>query len=125
MSKELDKAIARFQNAALAILDNGLQTIDAINSGLGIIAAAERQARNELRAADFTNCKACQSGLVLFLNETPEACHETTQAVTQNLWENCQTCQAEYEAWLCSHAPNPDDDVLLDNPSDWEVQHGL
>ena len=122
MSK-LDDAIARFERVTCDILDNGLATIDAINSGLSIIAAAERQARNELRAAEFTNCKACQSGLVLFLNDNPNACHESTQAVTQTLWESCQTCQAEYEAWICSHAPECDE--YLDNPSDWEVQHGL
>ena len=63
MSDKLDKAIERFNRISCEILDNGLQTIEAINAGLGIIADAESQARAEIRAAEFTNCPACQSGL--------------------------------------------------------------
>ena len=145
MSKELDKAIERFTRISCEILDNGLQTIDAINSSLGIIADAERYARNEMRAADFTHCNACQSGLVLFLNDTPHADTETLQSVTVTLWETCPTCIAEYteytESIPCKHGTrtwencekclddfadaNEPEEVMLDAPSDWEVQNGI
>ena len=146
MSKELDKAIARFQNTALAILDNGLQTIDAINSGLGIIADAQHQARCEMRAAEYTNCKACQAALVLFIKDTPDADNDTLQSVTETLWQTCPPCSDEYAAYLdsitCKHgvqnwencdacldewanANAPECDGILDKASDWEVQHGL
>ena len=144
MSVNLDKAIARFQSVVVGILDNGLQTIDAINAGLGIIADTERYARNEMRAAEFTNCKRCQSSLVLFLNDTPTADTPTVQVVMENLWENCPDCRAEYAEWLNSvpcvhrilawehcdacmdawadaHAPEND---MVDEPSDWEVKNG-
>lgn len=141
---ELDRAIKRFETITLEILDNGLQTIDAINSGLSIIAAAEQQARHEMRAKSFTACLSCQSGLVVFLNDTPTASDATTQAVNETIWESCKTCQAEYAAHLakdtCRHgvrnalencetclnewadANQPDGDVL-DNPSDWEKRN--
>ena len=94
--------------------------------------------------ARFTNCRACQSGLVLFLNDTPDASNETIQAVTQTLWETCPVCIAEYAAYLdgitCRHGvrndencescldawaeANAPEDDMLDTPSDWEVQRG-
>ena len=143
MSK-LDKAIARFTRVVAEICDNGLVAINAINASLGMIADAESQARNEMRAAEFTNCRACQSGLVLFLNDTPEVDSETIQAVTQTLWETCSHCIGEYKAYLdsitCKHGvqnwencetclddwaeSNAPTDDMLDNPSDWEVQNG-
>ena len=120
-------------------------TTEAVNASLGIIADAENQARAEMRAAEFTNCKACQSGLVLFINDTPHADTDAIQAVTESLWEACPTCIAEYREYtdniLCQHgirnwencetcleawadANAPEDDVL-DKPSDWEVQNGI
>lgn len=109
---DLDKAQRRFESVVTEMLNGGLATIEAINNSLGIIADAERQARHEMRAAEFTNCQACQSGLVLFLNDTPEACHESTQAVTQTLWESCSSCQAEYDDFLCSNAPETETHAL-------------
>ena len=145
MSTELDKAIERFTRISCEILDNGLQTIEAINAGLGIIADAQKQARAETRAAEFTNCKACQSGLVLFLNDTPQADFHAIQAVTETLWEACPTCIAEYREYTdnipCEHGirnwercdtcmdewadANEPEDNTLDTPSKWEVQNGI
>ena len=142
---ELDKAIERFNRIICEILDNGLVAIDAINAGLGMIADAERQARHEMRATQFTNCTACQSSLVIFLNDTPQASDETCQAVTESLWESCPTCIDEYADYLnsitCKHGVQnwencdacldewaesnaPECDGYLDNPSEWEVRNG-
>ena len=145
MSNELDKAIERFTRISCEILDTGKQTIDAINAGLEIIADTERYARNEMRAAEFSNCNRCQSSLVLFLNDTPHASLETLQVITENLWENCPDCSQEYADFLnsepCKHGirnwehcqtcmdawaeANEPKDVMLDAPSDWEVQNGI
>ena len=143
MSTELDKAIKRFTRISCEILDNGLQTIDAINAGLGIIADAQKQARAEMRAAEFTNCKACQSGLVLFLNDTPHADTDAIQAVTESLWEACPDCRAEYaevtenckhgvhgwenceiclDEWADAQEPEAS---MLDTPSKWEVENNV
>ncbi|MDE0397281.1 MAG: hypothetical protein OXL96_05680 [Candidatus Poribacteria bacterium] len=122
-----------------------LSTAAAIQNTRGMIEDAENQARAEIRAAEFTNCPACQSGLVIFLNDTPHASHEAIQAVVKTLWETCPTCIGEYteyhnsikcehgienwencveclDAWADACAP---EDVFLDNPSDWEVQNGI
>lgn len=144
MSDKLDKAIKRFTNVTVGILDNGLQTIEAINAGLGIIADAEKQARAEMRAAEFTNCKRCQSALVLFIKDTPHADTPTIQVITENLWENCPDCIAEYAEVLantpCKHGirswenceacldeldawADANEPEILDAPSDWERQN--
>ena len=145
MSNELDKAIKRFTRISCEILDTAKHTIDAINSSLGIIADTERYARNEMRAAEFTKCKRCQSGLVLFLNDTPHADTETLQSVTVTLWENCETCIAEYTEHTqripCKHGittwehcetcldefadANAPKEAMLDTPSKWEVENGI
>ena len=142
---ELDKAIKRFTRISCEILDNGLQTIEAINSGLGIIADAQRQAIAETRAAEFTNCKRCQSSLVLFLNDTPTADTPTIQVITEDLWENCPDCSAEYAEVLnsepCEHGirnwencdacmdawadANEPEACMLDKPSKWEVENNV
>ena len=119
---DLDKAIERFTRISCEILDNGLQTIEAINAGLGIILDAETQARAERRASEFTHCPACQSGLVPFLKDTPHADHEAINAVVETLWENCPTCIEEFDEWADANAP---EDTILDNPSDWEVQNNV
>ena len=120
-------------------------TRDGVDTALGMIEAAETQARNEMRAAEWTDCKACQSGLVIFLNDTPDADDDVVQAVFETIWETCPTCIAEYalayqnaecehgiqgwdncdtciNAWADAYAP---EDEVLDAPSDWEVQNGL
>ena len=122
MSEKLDKAVKRFTQISCEILDHADHTINAINSGLGIIVDAENQARAERRASEFTNCPACQSGLVPFLKDTPHADHEAINAVVITLWETCPDCIAEMDAWADACAP---EDVVLDNPSDWEVQNGI
>ena len=145
MSDNLDKAIKRFTDLTVGILDNGLQTIEAINAGLSIIADAEKQARAEMRAAEFTNCKRCQSALVLFIKDTPTADTATIQVITENLWEACPDCIAEYaevlanepckhgirswekcddcmDAWADAHAP---EETMLDTRSKWEVENGI
>ena len=142
---ELDKAIKRFTRISCEILDTSDAQIQAINAGLGIIADAQKQARAEIRAAEFTNCKRCQSSLVLFLNDTPHADTPTIQVITENLWENCADCRAEYAEVLnsepCEHGirnwehcdacmdlwadANAPEDVMVDTPSDWEVQNGI
>ena len=123
--------------------------VDGILNGIIIaqelVGEADRQARAEMRAAEFTNCPACQSGLVPFLKDTPHADNDAINAVVKTLWENCPTCIAEYteysenipcehgvqnwenceeclDAWADACAP---EDVVLDNPSDWEVQNGI
>ena len=140
---ELDKAIERFQRVTIGILDTADAHIKAINASLGIIADAEKQARAEMRAAEFTNCKACQSGLVLFLKDTPDADTQTIQAVTETLWEQCPTCIEEYRQALASNTcvhglteaencqtcwdtwadANAPEDVMVDAPSRWEVEN--
>ena len=142
---ELDKAIKRFTRISCEILDAADAQIQAINAGLGIIADAQKQARAEMRAAEFTNCKRCQSSLVLFLNDTPHADKNAIQAVTENLWERCPDCISEYaevlnsepcehgirnwencdacmDAWADANAP---EDVMFDTPSKWEVENGI
>ena len=142
---ELDKAIKRFTRVSCEILDHADAQIEAINSGLGIILDAEKQVRAEMRAAEFTNCKACQSGLVLFIKDTPHADTDAINAVVETLWENCETCIAEYQEYTdaipCEHgytelddckaclnawadANEPEQD-MTDTPSEWEVQNGI
>jgi len=119
--------------------------LNGIVTAQKLVGEADRHARAEMRAAEFTNCPACQSGLVLFLKDTPHADHAAIQAVTETLWENCPACIAEYgevlksekcehgiqnwencdaclDAWADACAP---EDVVLDTPSDWEVQNGI
>lgn len=76
------------------------QTAEAMHIARGMIDEAETAARAEMRAADYTNCRHCQAGLTNFLIATPEADHETTQAETQTLWEDCRSCSEEYQAHL-------------------------
>ena len=145
MSDKLDKAVKRFTRISCEILDHADHNIKAINAGLGIILDAEKQARAEIRAAEFTNCKACQSALVPFLKDTPHADTHTVQVITEDLWENCPKCQAEYTAYSenipCEHGirnwencsecldawadANEPEDIVVDTPSDWEVQNGI
>ena len=145
MSDNLDKAIKRFTRISCEILDTADAQIQAINAGLRIILDAENQARAEMRAAEFTNCKACQSGLVLFINDTPHADTDAIQAVTETLWEACPDCRAEYAEVLanqpCKHGirnwercdtcmdewadANAPEDVMVDTPSKWEVENGI
>ena len=121
------------------------QTADAMHTARGMIEEAEMQARAEMRAALFTNCPACQSGLVPFLKDTPHADHEAINEVVKTLWETCPDCIAEYQEWAdaitCEHGKhgfddcndcmdawadaNAPEDVMLDTPSEWEVQHGI
>ena len=145
MSDKLEKSAKRFTRNSVSILDHADHTIKAINSGLGIIVDAETQARAERRASEFTNCPACQSGLVPFLKDTPHANHKAINAVVETLWESCPTCIEEYaevlksekcphgirnwencdeclDAWADACAP---EDVVLDSPSDWEVQNNV
>ena len=145
MSDNLDKAIKRFTRMSCEILDHADAQIKAINAGLGIIADAEAQARAEIRATQFTNCPACQSGLVPFLKDTLHADNDAINAVVKTLWENCPTCIAEYTEYLnsikCEHGienwencsecldawadANSPEDVVLDTPSRWEVENGI
>ena len=146
MSDKLDKAIKRFTQMSCEILDHADHTLKAINSGLGIIVDAEKQARAERRASEFTNCKACQAGIVLFIKDTPHADTDAIQAVAETLWETCPTCIAEYQEYTdsipCKHGirggfencdacldewaeANEPEDIVVDTPSDWEVQNGL
>ena len=125
-----------------------MNIIDAILDGIvatqEIIGDADRQARAEMRAAEFTNCKACQSGLVLFLKDTPHADTDAIQAVTETLFETCPDCIAEYTQYSdnipCEHGirnwercdecldawadANEPEDTVLDKPSRWEVENG-
>ena len=123
--------------------------IDGILNGIvtaqKLVGDAENQARAEIRASEFTNCKACQSGLVPFLKDTPHADHEAINAVVRTLWETCPACISEYtdyvnsikcehgienwencdeclDAWADANAP---EDIVLDKPSDWEVQNNV
>ena len=145
MSEKLDKAVKRFTQIRCEILDHADHTLNAINSGLGIIVDAENHARAERRVAEFTNCPACQSGLVPFLKDTPHADHEAINAVVETLWEHCPECLAEYTEYensiKCEHGvegwqnceqcldewadENAPEDVVLDNPSEWKVKNGL
>ena len=119
----------------------------AIHLAQGLIAEVEAQARAEMRAAEFTNCKACQSALVPFLKDTPHADTDAINSVVETLWENCPTCRAEYAEVLqnstCVHGhPMHEwenceacvnamcevyepEDVMLDKPSRWEVENGI
>ena len=76
------------------------QTAEAMQIARGMIDEAETAARAEMRAADYTNCRHCAAALTNFLIATPEADHETTQAETQTLWEDCRACSEEYHAHL-------------------------
>jgi len=119
--------------------------LEGIVLGQRLQSEANEQARAEMRAAEFTNCPACQNGLVLFLKDTPHANNAAIQAVTETLWEKCPTCIAEYteyldsikcehgienwenceqclDAWADACAP---EDVVLDTPSRWEVENGI
>lgn len=80
----------------------------AVNIASGMIAEAETSARAEMRAKDYTLCRHCQAGLVNFLISNPEADHETTQAETQTLWEDCRACSEEYHAHLDRQAEEHD-----------------
>ena len=145
MSEKLEKAVKRFTQIRCEILDHAGYTIKAINSGLGIIVDAENQACAERRASEFTNCPACQSGLVPFLKDTPHADHKAINAVVRTLRETCPDCIAEYTDYVnsikCEHRienwENCDEcldawadacaseDTVLDKPSDWEVQNSI
>ena len=145
MSDKLDKAIKRFTRISCEILDTAEAQVKAINAGFRVIHDAETQARAEMRAVEFTNCSACQSGLVPFLKDTPPADHEAINAVVRTLWETCPDCIAEYTEYSenipCEHSirnwencsecldawadANEPEDVVLDKPSEWEVRNGI
>ena len=76
------------------------ETANAMHIARGMVEEAETAARAEMRAKDYTLCRHCQAGLVNFLIANPEADHETTQAETQTLWEDCRACSEEYHAHL-------------------------
>lgn len=77
------------------------QTAEAMHIARGMIDEAETAARAEMRAADYTNCRHCAAALTNFLIANPEVSdHETTQAETQTLWEDCGVCSEEYIAHL-------------------------
>lgn len=103
-----------------------MSMIDGILEGIVLAqrvqADANAQACAEMRAAEFTNCPACKSGLVLFMNDTPHADDTAIQAVTETLWENCPRCIAELDAWADANAPEED---YIDKPSRWEVENGI
>lgn len=76
------------------------ETTEAVNIARGMIEEAETAARAEMRAADYTECRHCKSGLVNFLIANPTATHEDTEAHHQTLWETCGACSEEYQAHL-------------------------
>ena len=77
------------------------ETATAMHIARGMIEeVSETAARAEMRAADYTNCRHCAAALTNFLIATPEADHETTQAHTETLWEDCRSCSEEYQAHL-------------------------
>ena len=128
--------------------------IDGILQGIvtaqKLVGEADRQARAEMLATQFTACQACQAALVPFLKDTPHADHDAINEVVQVLMETCPPCKAELDAWhaslTCPHghpsetaldtcqacldawadanAPE-DEEIVLDKPSRWEVENGI
>jgi len=120
--------------------------LNGIVSAQKLVGEADRHARAERRAAEFTNCPACQSGLVLFIKDTPHADDAAIQAVMETLWETCPICTAGYDAhtakdkcphghaletsletcetcldaWADANAPEPD---MRDMSSRWEKEN--
>lgn len=80
------------------------ETAEAMQIAHGMITEAETAARAEMKAADYTNCRHCRAGLVNFLISNPDTDHETTQAHTETLWEDCGVCSQEYQEWIDSQA---------------------
>lgn len=76
----------------------------AVNIARGMVEDAQRAARAEVRAKEYTLCRFCQAALTNFLIANPDADHETTQAETQTLWEDCRSCSEEYNAHLDAQA---------------------
>ncbi|MDD9972980.1 MAG: hypothetical protein OXU27_03190 [Candidatus Poribacteria bacterium] len=76
----------------------------AVNIARGMVEDAQRAARAEVRAKEYTLCRFCQAALTNFLIANPDADHEATQAETQTLWEDCRSCSEEYNAHLDAQA---------------------
>ena len=146
MSNELEKAIKRFTRISCEILDHAETQIKAINAGLGMIADAEEQARAEMRARRVHQLPRLPVRFSSFPKGHPQrrsrgnpsrhrkrygrTCPTCIAEYTEYLnsikcehgienWENCSEC---LDAWAEANAP---EDVVLDNPSDWEVQNGI
>lgn len=81
------------------------ETAEAMHIAQGMIEEAETAARAEMAAQQFTDCRHCAAALTNFLIANPEVSdHETTQAHTETLWEDCRSCSEEYNAWIDSQA---------------------
>ena len=95
---------------------------------------------SKLNAELYTDCPNCQARLKTFHAVNPSV---DVESEVMNLL--CRSCEADYQDWAesceCPHgvagwencevcseewiAANEPEDVCIDHPSDWEVQHGI
>ena len=97
-------------------------TAKSIETARAMVRDAEVAAHAKHTAQLHTNCRACQAGLENFLIEFPDASDDAVQCETENLWESCGACSAEYHAHLERQA-EASSVFYSDNPSDWERQN--
>ena len=82
------------------------QTTEAVNIASAMIADAELAAQAEAEAKHLTNCRSCQAGMTNWRIANPTASSEDAETQHRALWETCETCSAEYNAWADEAAEN-------------------
>ena len=75
------------------------EVTEAVNIAQAMIADAELAARAEVEAKHLTNCRSCQAGMVNWRIANPTATCPEAEAHHRDVWETCETCVAEYNAW--------------------------
>ena len=60
----------------------------------------------EAEAKHLTNCRSCQAGMVNWRMENPQATKAEAETQHRAVWETCETCVAEYNAWSDAAAEN-------------------
>ena len=86
----------RINNFAKAIVT---ETTEAVNIALEMIADAELAARAEAEAKHLTDCRGCQAGMMNWRIANPTATCVDAENHHREVWESCETCSAEYNAW--------------------------
>ena len=73
---------------------------EAVNIAQAMIADAELAARAEVEAKHLTNCRSCQAAMVNWRIANKTATCVDAETHHRDVWETCETCVAEYTAWI-------------------------
>lgn len=80
------------------------EVTEAVKIAQAMIADAQLAARAEVEAMHYTNCRSCQAAMVNWRIANPTATCPEAEAHHREVWETCETCVAEYNAWADEQA---------------------